>query len=159
MTWDNSYKTGIEEIDLQHKKLFDLIDLAAQIDQDTDIETLHDEVVRILVKLNLYTIYHFESEESLLALNGYDEMEKHRREHGKFVAYLEKLHPGPEELKSKDTINEIVKFLESWIDNHILKTDFKYKDLLLSKIEAGTFIENNEKEPFVFPKELEFDEE
>jgi len=159
MTWDDRYKTGIEEIDIQHKKLFDLVNATLQIDREADTETLHDEVVRVLVKLNLYTIYHFESEERLLALNGYEEVAEHKKEHGKFIAYLEKLRPNPEELKSKETLDDIVRFLESWIQNHIIKTDFKYKTLLLSKIEAGTFVVNKEKEPFVFPKELDFDEE
>ena len=158
MNWCETFSVGIQGIDDQHKKLFELIAKTGSVSFSDDVETLHDEIVRVLVKLNLYTIYHFETEERLLALNGFSALEDHKKEHAKFVEKLESLRPEHEEIKSKETLDEIVNFLQMWIENHILKSDFKYKDLLADKIADGTYVEYRKSEPFKFPEELDIEE-
>lgn len=155
MKWCEDYSVGVNEIDEQHKKLYELISDCSEVSFDKSPEELHDEIVRVLVKLNLYTIFHFETEERLLEANGYEELESHKREHAKFVEKLEGLHPDKEEIKSEETLGEIVKFLEVWIENHILKSDFKYKELMADRMADGSFVAFQKPEPFVFPKELE----
>ncbi|MDN5300389.1 MAG: hemerythrin [Clostridiales bacterium] len=155
MEWTEAYSVGVSEIDDQHKRLFELITTASALEARCDEQELHDEIVRMLVKLNLYTIYHFETEERLMEANGYVETTEHKREHQAFANKLEQMHPEADELKSIETLHEIAAFLENWIKNHILKTDFKYKPLMIQKIEDGTFVTDPKSEPFIFPEELD----
>jgi hemerythrin len=155
MEWTDAYSVGVAEIDDQHKRLFELISRAGDLEKRCSESELHDEIVRMLVKLNLYTIYHFETEERIMEANGFAETALHKREHQGFVEKLEQMHPENDELKSIETLHEIAAFLETWIKNHILKTDFKYKALLIQRIEDGTYVADQATESFVFPEELD----
>jgi hemerythrin-like metal-binding protein len=76
MRWKTSYDTGIPIIDAQHREMFELIAFP-------DL-TSHSEMFRLLSLL----IEHHSTEETLMQLYAYDQLDTHKREHGRIVGAL-----------------------------------------------------------------------
>lgn len=66
MEWKNEYKVGIQKIDEQHKKLFDIAyggEILFYLPEHTD---KYDESIHIIEELRTYTKFHFEHEEQIV---------------------------------------------------------------------------------------------
>jgi hemerythrin len=119
--WMQEYNTGIVMIDAQHKRLVDIINkLHDAIQAGSEQETLQS----ILSKLTDYTKYHFDFEEGLLEKLGYAKLEEHKEEHQEFIHLIEGMagHLLNEKLNTGDML---LKYLRSWLLNHILIEDMK----------------------------------
>jgi len=154
LKWDEYYKTGIEKIDAQHQKLFELITRVEQL-KSPENKGDNDALIEILVKLNLYAIYHFETEENMLEENQYPASIDHKVEHRAFIEYIEIFSRNSLQQKKEATIESLSVFLKKWITNHIVTSDFDYKDYYKSEIESGSINSKMAVKPFVFPEELE----
>jgi len=120
--WTDDFSVGIQEIDEQHKMLFELINrlfLAALKRED------HARTLEILDTLVDYTKTHFALEERLLDAAGFPGLAEHQQEHLKFV---EKMHSMVQKfLVEERTITfELINFLKRWLKEHILETDMAY---------------------------------
>ena len=91
------------------------------------------EVIAVLIKnMKEYIKFHFSSEEKLLLMSGYTELEKHKEEHKLFVEKV---------LEFEDRFNrgtlllsfEITNSLKDWLKKHIQGTDKKYSVFLHAK--------------------------
>ncbi len=125
--WTDSLSVGVPSIDRQHKVLITLInDLHIAIDtgKGSDISKF------ILGKLVNYAKAHFIYEESLFKGQNYAETEKHLLSHRKIEEQLGKLMESSKDSKF-DLPEELMEFLKSWLNNHILKEDMGYSDLLI----------------------------
>lgn len=120
--WNDSYKTGINTIDTQHKKLVDLIN------------ELHDAMTKgqgnqalgkILNELVNYTVTHFSTEERLMKQAGYADFDAHKKIHDEFTAQVRAMQ---QDLVSgrKMMSLQVSTFLKDWLSGHILGTDRKY---------------------------------
>jgi hemerythrin len=119
--WMQEYNTGIVMIDAQHKRLVDIINkLHNAIQAGSDQETL----VGILSKLTDYTKYHFDFEEGLLEKLSYTGLENHKEEHQEFIHLVEGM-AGRLNNEKLNTGNMLLKYLRSWLSNHILIEDMK----------------------------------
>jgi hemerythrin len=125
-TMDNSFLTGNELVDKQHRQLFDAI--------NNLIETCHqgkgkDELSRSLDFLNDYTIKHFFDEEQIQKGSKYPDYENHKKLHENFKAVVRDL-----KVKmimkgaSDDLITEVQSKIGDWLVVHI-----KGQDLLWAK--------------------------
>ncbi|MCB2183389.1 MAG: bacteriohemerythrin [Desulfobulbaceae bacterium] len=118
--WDAGYSVGVEEIDHQHQHLFKLV--------NDFIETFggghsRDKLRTVLEEMINYIDYHFFSEEKLL--KAHPEFEKHRKEHSDFVKKTLLLQG--DFIEKGEGINaDVLKFLISWLKNHIIGTDVKF---------------------------------
>jgi len=119
--WDDSYNTGVEFIDTQHKKLVDILN---KLDENLAERSDHHIIEGLLKELLDYTEYHFYAEEEYMCSHGYDEAEyiKHLLAHKEFVEQIEKevkeCSINPEKVS-----NELLGFLVQWLLNHILLSD------------------------------------
>jgi len=119
--WNDSYKTGIDQIDEQHKKLVDILNA---LNEAITLEGNHQAVITLLDELIDYTQYHFTSEEEFMQSHEYDNIayQEHQQTHQQFVAQIKQAqqdcHNNPE--KASD---ELLDFLVQWLVNHILLTD------------------------------------
>lgn len=124
--WNNQFSVGIEEIDNQHKVLFDLINrlFVAAIQRED-----HTVSLEILDALIDYTKTHFALEERLLQDAGYEKFEEHFAEHKVFI---EKLNGMAQKfLAEEKTITfELINFLKHWLKDHIMETDMAYAGVL-----------------------------
>jgi len=122
MPWGPKLQLGISEIDMQHKRLVEMInDLHRAMKDREGVEALS----RIMKGLLEYTGEHFTFEEGLQKQASYPDLDKHIDVHKNLVAqvqdYYQKVSAG-DMLVSKD----LMAFLKDWLTNHILVTDKKY---------------------------------
>jgi len=119
--WDDSYKTGVESIDEQHKKLVDLLN---QLDESLNIGGDTHIVIRLLDELVEYTKFHFKDEEKFMTEHGYNEKDyqDHLLVHQQFIDQINEAQKtcqaDPEHIT-----DELLDFLVQWLINHILLTD------------------------------------
>ncbi len=125
--WNDDLSVGVPSIDRQHKVLIALInDLHIAIDAGKG----SDAAKFILKKLVNYAKAHFIYEESLFTRLNYSATEEHLASHKKIEAQLSELM---EKSKSSnfDLSEELMIFLKNWLNNHILKEDMGYSELLI----------------------------
>lgn len=121
--WDESFVTGIGEVDKQHKQLVMLINrlggllLSGQSVTPAAVGALFSELVD-------YTNYHFREEEALMTGLGLDSrhVDFHRDEHARFVAEVVQLR---DSVAAEDprTLQPVLGFLVHWLAYHILGLD------------------------------------
>lgn len=128
--WKDNFSTGIEEIDKQHKRLFeiggDIYDLATL----KDGQDHYDEIMALITSLKDYTIYHFGFEESLMKKYNYTEIGEHKKQHDRFVEKLIDIEAQDIDARQEKVVLEILDFIVNWISSHILGSDFKYKEVI-----------------------------
>jgi hemerythrin-like metal-binding protein len=127
--WNDSYNTGIKEIDTQHKKLVDLLnslyDAMGKGQANQVMGKIFDELVK-------YTASHFATEERLFKQHGYPEAAAHKREHDTLTAQALALQKDFAAGKTSMTL-ATANFLKDWLKNHILGSDKKYAPFLIAK--------------------------
>lgn len=113
---------NVRELDDQHQKLVGMVN------------TLHDAMRRgegkealkkIFFGLVNYTASHFAAEERLMKQTGFPEYDEHRRIHEKMTAKVLAFQKEFQQGKVGLTL-DVMKFLENWVEKHIMGTDKKY---------------------------------
>lgn len=132
LVWNDTYMTGVKEIDEQHMILVHTLNEAhTTLKKDNKIETLE----QITQDLLSYALYHFETEEELMQEYGFQEVsEDNAHEHlEQHRAFSEKVVGIRDGLKTETPIapEELLDFLQQWLLNHILNTDMKLADFIL----------------------------
>jgi len=118
--WDDSLTLGDETIDRQHKTLVALINKVHEVGQsaDRDVEAMHS-----LTSMYLYAKEHFFDEESLMERLGYPDTQRHKFQHKGFVERTHALTDAC--LEGEMEIEELSKFLVTWLRQHIATEDVK----------------------------------
>jgi hemerythrin len=120
MEWSPEYSVGIEEIDRQHKELLRLFAVIKNaIAADQGWSTVHYG----LVEVKRFAHFHFQFEEALMRLYGFDGYEEHTAAHEKMLHTLEST---AHESLQESTKEEILKFLRDWLVDHIHGADRSY---------------------------------
>lgn len=118
-TWDARLETGNAKIDQQHRTLFDaLFRLRCALEAHRGGEELRST----FDFLKVYAAVHFQTEESLMTRHDYSGIAAHQAWHRRFSAQVKALAEDPEgdsEMKAE----ELVRFLEKWLAEHILDED------------------------------------
>lgn len=133
LKWKPEYSVGIASIDEEHKRLLMLGEELMYMAEAPEHFDYYDNLLKIFDELREYTLYHFESEEKVLAENGYPDLESHRIEHIFFVKKLGRLEKKDIENLQKEAITDLLRFVADWVTAHILKTDKLYTDFLIEK--------------------------
>lgn len=127
--WKDEYSVGIDSIDMQHRKLINLINqLQTAVDYSTG-EIFEREALDELVE---YTVTHFRYEEDLMEEHKYPGFEAHRAQHDEMVTRVTQVlheYQSNQEAAMKDAVD----FLKNWLINHINGTDKQYSKFLISK--------------------------
>lgn len=131
--WKKDFELGIETIDNQHKKLLEIgnsiSDLLETHDQDSDD---YDEIIDVIGELKDYTVYHFQNEEKYFLESKYPDYDKHKKEHDDFIAYISSVDFSKIDENQEKFMKDLLKKVINWVFNHIITTDFLYKDYLLN---------------------------
>jgi hemerythrin len=123
VAWEQKYLLGIEQFDVHHKYLVDLLNEIYQMFLSKEADAA--ELERVLAALSEYSKYHFDLEESWMMQVNYPKHKEHVVEHQKFVYKLFELNKQLATDKSQLTL-EIIVFLRRWLLEHILTADAKY---------------------------------
>ncbi len=119
----DEYLTGIEEIDNEHRQLFEIAQEAYQLMKNEFIIDKYDDIKAILRRLKEYTIMHFEHEEEYMESINYKRLFSQKIQHNAFKEKLEEWNLEDIDENSEEMIIKILEFLADWLVNHILYTD------------------------------------
>ena len=115
--------TGFNLIDDDHKVLYNLIDRISYSAQSIDEV---GKIPQIIDALNEYADGHFQREEVLMSVCGYQALPRHQQEHGAFTVFARALkhlyHASPALI----SIEGLTDYLTTWLRVHISITDHAY---------------------------------
>lgn len=122
LVWCETYKLGIDAIDEQHKKLFEIVnDMYMAVENKEGDE----KTSKILERLLYYAGVHFSTEEEMFQLLKYPEYENHRNEHLAMANKVEQLQKEYEE-GSKTISKDVLDFLCNWLKGHTTGSDLEF---------------------------------
>lgn len=119
LPWKEEYSIGINEVDLQHKKLVDFLN---QLFDAMSVGKGSEVLSEILNGLTDYTVKHFATEEKYMVVYAFPNYKNHKIEHKKLVEEVAQLKEEFENGNKRLTI-EVVNFLKEWLVSHILGSD------------------------------------
>jgi len=134
--WDETYKVGEKNLDLEHQQLFGLLDVVRNY-PIKDQEYLK----KIISTLKDYIRIHFTHEEELLVKCGYEHLDEHKKTHHEFIQKVLEFEKNYLE-KDEKVQARMVEFLKSWLASHILIEDKAYENKLKEYISG---LSENEK--------------
>lgn len=124
--WSDDFSVGIQEVDNQHKMLFELINRIFVVALRREHRGSMSEIIDTLIN---YTRTHFVLEEQLLRAAGYPGLATHMLEHGRFIERMESV--ARKYLQEDKVVTfELMNFLKHWLKEHILETDMAYADAI-----------------------------
>ncbi len=124
------YLTGMETIDDQHRKIFQLADQVYELLKDENMLYKDGELLKIVQELQDYTKYHFSEEEIYMEKIGYSRLEEQKIQHEKFIEELDKLNQAVQQISLRNQDQVIIKLLDYltyWLKVHIEKFDMLIK--------------------------------
>jgi hemerythrin len=127
--WNEALSVGVTELDLQHKRLFAMInDLNDAMMQGKGKEVLS----RVIVGLLDYTRTHFATEERYFERFGYPRADTHKKEHAYFTGKVAEFKDDFEQGKLGVSV-KVMQFLSDWLQHHIKVADKDYGPLFNEK--------------------------
>lgn len=115
--------TGIESIDMEHRKLFEIADRAYETLMDEFIVDKYDYIVDIIQELKEYAVTHFKHEEAYMAEIRYKKLFSHKAEHADFIEKVSAYDLSQIDENQKQAILELLDFLNNWLVDHIVGND------------------------------------
>jgi hemerythrin len=122
LDWKTDYSVDVQSIDLQHKKLFGMVNELHEAMKSGKGSQIAPEILKRLVA---YTREHFANEESMMLRAKYPAFASHKAEHDKLTTEVVKLVQDFDAGKVALSV-KLLEFLRSWLQNHILSADKKY---------------------------------
>jgi len=129
--WSSDLETGVRAIDRQHEELIGMLNELDAAHAGGCPQSVLDDVLQ---RLGTYVIFHFGTEEALMA--GLPHNEEHarqrRHEHAGFIDKLAGLRAqGADD--GRQTMEALIDYLNEWLYQHILKSDRELAALLNRK--------------------------
>lgn len=122
IAWKPEYELGIKEIDAQHIKLVAILNTLIDAMRSGKGRQIAGDILKDLVS---YMDTHFKTEEVYFEKFNYAETIAHVAEHEKLRTRVLELVADLD--KNKLLISgELLRFLTTWLDGHIRRTDRKY---------------------------------
>ena len=124
--WTDEYATHIFEIDVQHKTLFRMVS-----ELENAMRTGKGKLTlgKLLKDLVYYTKSHFETEERFMQEHAFPGYEEHAGKHKKMALKVADIHNKFDSGVTHISI-DVMKFLQNWLSEHILKTDMKFGEFI-----------------------------
>lgn len=129
--WTPSFSVGNPVLDADHRKLIDILN---QIYDAWQTHSSSLELGRLFDELMDYTDHHFSREESKLAGRDYPELARHHAAHERLRELVHAFRSRHLAGHKADALTEeMAKFLKSWLLDHILEEDMKYRHLFTGR--------------------------
>jgi len=124
LVWDDSMSVGVDVFDNDHRVMMGLINqLDAMVIAGLDASAL-EPVFAVLMD---YVEGHFRREEALMEKFAYTDFATHRTTHDRLRAGVETLHQQFVENSNPELVRDLVSFLGTWWQSHILGEDMAFK--------------------------------
>ena len=119
------YHTGIDFIDEEHAKLFEIANRAYDLLTNQFVTDKYDAIVAVLEELRDYTKYHFNHEEEYMKSINYPKRFSQLHQHTQFINKLESYNLKEIDVNQQEGLMEILDFLALWLQRHIKGMDKK----------------------------------
>lgn len=148
MIWRDSLKIGVEEIDSQHKELFDRFNLFLDIVlTDKKVEDKKNEIEKIFNFLDEYVVKHFEDEEKIQRESNYPDYIRHCKIHRKFKEEIKEVKEKFKKVGYDESVfQRLSGKIAAWLINHIALEDQKLSDYINKKTDKKEMESNFKKE-------------
>lgn len=129
--WRPAMAIGDEMVDTDHQHLVDLINAVELTLQAAQGEA---SLAGALDALSAYTREHFEREETLMRVIGYERLAAHRDAHHKLRGRLVEIRRHIEQAKAAvappHEVQNLIELLRAWLLDHVMKEDMLLKPAL-----------------------------
>ena len=126
ITWNEKFEIGIEEIDEQHKSLFNYINDLEECIRDGEYEGNRIEI--IFNFFQLFCATHFSLEETCMIKHACPVYEKNKKAHANFLSYYKKFRVTYKTAINKlGLLEEFHGVLIKWLASHIMTIDMQLK--------------------------------
>ena len=125
LVFDAKYHTGIEFVDKEHARLFEIIAQVNDAINSMGDYDRFDSIMEILNELREYTIVHFSHEEEYMKSINYDGLNEQLRLHKAFVERLSSVSVDYIDDNQKTYLEDLIRYLLNWLSTHILLVDKK----------------------------------
>ena len=98
--WDNEYKIGIEMIDTQHEKLFNLVNRLYDLEDSSNNK---EKLRTILYEFSDYMKVHFTDEEEYMESINFPYLKEHKQLHADIIESLAKIIHTPAKRSEEHT--------------------------------------------------------
>lgn len=132
-TFTSKYHTGIELVDSEHQRLFEIIADANRVIHAELLHDKYDEIMRILAELKDYTQEHFRDEEAYMEEIAYPALAAQKQAHEAFVEKLAEIDLDQMDDNQQEYLEELIEFLLNWLSVHILHMDKKIGEYARNK--------------------------
>lgn len=127
LQWSNSISVRVDNIDAQHKKLFEITNRLIDAFKAGSGDFL--EVISELVE---YTTVHFHDEQMVMMNAKFPGLAAHTAEHDKFIAKVEEFLQAYGE-GNEDVGSKMLVFLRDWLFAHTSGLDMEFAQFLAKK--------------------------
>lgn len=117
------FLTGIEEIDREHRRLFEIADELYELKCEKFIPDKYDNIRKILEELKDYTLTHFAHEEAYMQSIGYKRMFTQKSQHDALRQIMQEWDLDAIDENQDEAIEEMLRIVTEWLVNHILNQD------------------------------------
>ena len=117
------FRTGIEEIDREHEKLFEIANRIYRTLMDDFIPDKYDYILEIINELKEYAAVHFHNEEAYMIKVGYKKLFSQKIAHNKFVEKIGEYDLDFIDENQKEVILDMMEFVGDWLVKHIMESD------------------------------------
>ncbi|SRR5574344_1055324 len=119
----SDYLTGIESVDAEHRKLFEIANRAYDLLTDDFREDKYDQILAIMEELRDYTKTHFAHEEAYMESIQYKRRFSQKIQHAGFIQKLDSVDLKQMDSEQQKTLLELLDFLAIWLMRHIKGMD------------------------------------
>ncbi len=124
--WKDEYALGVELIDEQHRKLFEIAGRAYNVLKDQFSADKYDDIIAIIDELKDYAVYHFQTEEQYMQSIAYRKFLSHKVLHDDFILNINQIDLRQVDDNPEKYLLEVLDFIVKWIGEHILGQDKNY---------------------------------
>ena len=117
------YLTGIEAIDEEHAKLFELTNECYDLVMDDTAADRFDNIVALIEELRSYAATHFAHEEEYMERIQYERRFSERYQHLRFIQKLSEINLDDIDENQQEQLLNILDFLARWLYGHIKVMD------------------------------------
>lgn len=123
-SWDEKYSVGNEEIDGQHKYMFELANSLPESIEDGSVK-------KTVMALYKYILKHFSAEELLMNDEKFPCAVEHMSLHNDLITQLNEITSIP--FKGDEDLLKFKRFVYDWVIEHIMHQDKKFFDFIKQK--------------------------
>lgn len=119
LRWKDEYLTHVEEIDVQHRRLFDLINGIYDLIR---VGRGAEGITEALTEVIEFTQFHFATEEKFMGETGFPQSIGHKGEHERLMEQIRELRRSVRDGRVVMSMNEMY-FLKDWLLVHFQGPD------------------------------------